>query len=112
MAMMRLASAGLLRWRGFTAFKREAGVLPAARATGQVVHVRESVRLGDAGCRLATHSRCAHEDHAVTREQCLWGAPQALERNYGSDHAKEQRFDPADLFVKLSERLAIPSKNA
>jgi hypothetical protein len=30
----------------------------------------------------------------------------------GSDHAKEQRFDPADLFVKLSERLAIPSKNA
>jgi hypothetical protein len=30
----------------------------------------------------------------------------------GSDRAKEQRFDPADLFVKFMERLAIPPKNA
>jgi hypothetical protein len=30
---------------------------------------------------------------------------------HGSDRAKEQRFDPADLFVKFMERLAIPPKN-
>jgi len=30
----------------------------------------------------------------------------------GSDRAKEQRFDPADLFVKFMERLTVPPKIA
>jgi hypothetical protein len=38
-------------------------------------------------------------------------APMAGTTCIGSDRAKEQRFDPADLFVKFMERLAIPPKN-
>jgi hypothetical protein len=36
----------------------------------------------------------------------------AARQDVGSDRAKEQRFDPADLFVTFVERLAIPPKTA